>query len=95
MPFASTRSAGYLQLDRTIDSHLHAVSGVSSCLQRSQVESKHTAKRARDDCGLQSERVATTKKGDTGIEKPPDASVPALYAGPKLVLSISGRGVAY
>jgi hypothetical protein len=37
-PFASTRSAGYAC--KTTDSHLHAVSGVSSCLQRNQDESK-------------------------------------------------------
>jgi len=79
----------------TMDSHLHAVSGVSSCLQRSQAEFKHTEKRGRDNCDSRSERVVTTKKGDTGIRKPPDALVPASYAGPKLVLSTSGRGIAY
>jgi hypothetical protein len=30
-----------------------------------------------------------------GLRKPFDASISASYAGPKLVLSTSGRGIAY
>ena len=51
-----------------MDSHLHAVFGVSSCSQRSKVESKHTekptGKHAFRTCGSQAKRVATTKEGE-------------------------------
>jgi len=35
-----------------------------------------------------------TKKGDTGIRKPPDVYLPASHVGPKPILFIGGRGVA-
>ena len=81
-PFASTRSAGCSQPDGTMDSHLHAVSGVSSCSQRSQVESNKQS-RTRLNCGSQARRVINKKRGYR-IGKPSDASISASYAGPKL-----------
>jgi hypothetical protein len=78
-------------INGTIDLYLHVVSNLSTALQRSQVKSNETWKlrRARDD------HTAHNKKEGYSIEKPSDVSVPTSYAGPKLVLSISGRGIAY
>ena len=45
-------------------------------------------------CISQAKRLQTTKKGDTGIRKPPDAYLPASHAGPKPFLFIGGRGGA-
>jgi hypothetical protein len=69
-PFASTRSAGCSQSDGTMDSHLHAVSGVSSCLQRNQDESKQQQSRARGDYGSQSRRVIVRMAASRSCDHP-------------------------
>jgi hypothetical protein len=38
-------------------------------------------------------QLQTTKKGDTGIRKPPDTSLSDSYSEPKLTLFISGCGI--
>ena len=58
----------------TMDSHLLAVSGVSSCLQRNQDESKRYALRLRSARGTQARRVGSTKKRDFIFENHPTRS---------------------
>jgi hypothetical protein len=74
----------------TMDSHLHAVSGVSSCSQRSQAESTKRAWNLR----FAGETRRNNKKGgywDTKTIR----RVTTCLAGPKPVLSTGGRGIAY
>src|SRR5438034_97620 len=82
------------QISGTMDSHLLAVSGVSSCSQRSQVES-NKAERGRAAYASQTRRARTIKKKKgIRLRKLSDAYLPASHAGPNPILLIGGRGVA-
>ena len=68
-----------------MDSHLLAVSGVSSCSQRNQDESAETATRLAGD--------SSGNRRQDALRELFNALLPVSHTGPKLI-SISGRGVA-